>query len=107
VLILLSVIRFITTALITIVNNTSANEEFPTGGRPGEFQSGQSVGVNQTPLNKPKFQGFDREQRGGEAFMAVELLKNLAIITIITIVIVVFRKMVGKLRSVGRAMKDV
>ncbi len=116
VIILLIVIGLVTTALVTIVNNSSGSEEFPSGGRPGgfsagnrpaEFQPDQSAGANQPPLNRPNFQDSGREENGGGAFMAVELLKNLVIITGIITVIVLFRKAVVKLKPVNRVMNDI
>jgi hypothetical protein len=98
ILILVTIIGIVAATLITIVNSSSSNAGFPTGGGQGVFQT------RQTNRTRPEFQGQNRKGYGGGAFISFELLKNLGIIASITAVIILLQKGMDKMKPVRREM---
>jgi hypothetical protein len=89
-LILLAVIGLLAAAVVVTVNNNSTTGFEPqAGGSRPQFTSGEQTG------DRPAFEGGPHEREGNSAFGALELLKNLGIIAIITTVVVLLEKATG------------
>lgn len=99
-LILLTVIGVVAASAMVIINNSSTAGFEPQGGSAAGFQPPSGEGQPQTPPDQqsgdqPVFQGSPHEREGGSSFGAMELLKNLGIIAVITAVIVLLEKVLG------------
>jgi hypothetical protein len=97
-LLLLAIIGLVATILITIVNVTSSNGVSPA--------SGQTIGSNPLPQNRSEFQGVGRGRRDGGTFTISEILKNMGLIAGITIVTVLIRKVMQKLKPARRILNN-
>jgi hypothetical protein len=89
-LILLAVIGLLAAAVVVTVNNSNTTGFEPSYGESQhQFTSGEQTGV------RPAYQGGHHEREGNSVFGAMELLKNLGIISIITAVVVLLEKATG------------
>jgi len=104
--VLLAVIGMVAAAVVLMVNNSSlagfdpragtstAGFQPPSGEPPAGFQPDQETGEN-----PPAFKGKRPEREGGSSFAAMEILKNLGIIAVISVVIILLETSINWIKD--------
>jgi hypothetical protein len=103
-IILLCVIGLASTAVVTIVNNSSGSQALTSGQR--EFQPGRYTGSSTQFQSRPEFDRGRGGEEGGGSFLSAEILKNFGIMAVIIFVVTVFRALIKRFKPAWPAIQS-
>jgi hypothetical protein len=103
-IILLCVIGLASTAVVAIVNNTSASQALSSGQR--EFQPQRPTGSSAQFQSRPEFDLGRGGEGGGGSFFIIEILKNFGIMAGIICAVTVSRTLIKRFKPTRPALQS-
>jgi hypothetical protein len=102
-IILLCVIGLASTAVVTIVNNTSGSQVLTSS--QSEFQPVRSAGSSTQFQSRPEFDRGRGGEEGGGSLLSTEILKNIGIMAGIIFVVTIFRSFIKRFKPTRLALQ--